>query len=210
MKRQRSALKPLTIILAGAAVLLALACGGDSDATTRIAELMDVPVLSEQLLPEWSEEEKAGLNLTAVCPSPVSRTIFAEESSKLLRGPNGERARSGTVLFSEHGEAPDYAQEVFADAPSCAQQLLQSWLSEAVALESVAEQSVGDEAVTLAGSSDAVSTSAILFRRDSFVVAVVLVGGDRDGLLLELAGALDTAIVGREGGWELSPVADEE
>jgi len=185
----------------------AASTNGEADAPTAEAlatrTAQDLPVLSSELLAGWSEEGEPGKKLSEACLTSGGRPIFTEKSSRLLLGPGGEQARSGTVLFSEQGDGPSYAQELFADAQTCVQELLESWLGksgEPAVLDS-ADQ-IGDGSITLIDGTT--STGAVFFRRDTAVVAVVVAGAD-EAELSELAGMLDEAIVSREGGWEVVP-----
>ena len=159
-----------------------------------LAALRDVPVLSEELVPDWSEEGVPGALLTEVCPSAEERVIFAEMASRPLLGPNQELAGSGDVFFFEQSDARPYTQELFADAAACSQALAEAWLGQNVSFAtSGIDEVVGEESFLITALD--VPGAAVFFRREEVVAAVVLLGPDSEQLLQELAQSLDQQII---------------
>ena len=122
--------------------------------------------------------------------------MFAEKTSRPLRGPNEERAGSGDVFFFEQSDARPYTQELFADAAACSQALAEAWLGQSVSFAtSGIDSAIGEEAFLIAALD--VPGAAVFFRQEEVVAAIVVLGPDSARLVEELARSLDEQIVAK-------------
>lgn len=159
--------------------------------------LRNVPVLSEESTSGWSEEGEAPAEkLTEVCPPSTARTPFADRTSPVLGGPNGETAVSAGVVFAEQSDTQPYAQELFADAAGCAQRLVAAWLDRSIAFRAGGPVDVGEASVLVVNVSGADPAAAIFFRHEEAVAAVVVVGAGADASVGPLARAVADELAG--------------
>ena len=90
--------------------------------------------------------------------------MFAEKTSRPLRGPNQERAGSGDVFFFEQSDARPYTQQLFTDAATCSQALGEAWLDQNASFATTGiDSAVGEDAFLITALD--VPGAAVFFRR---------------------------------------------
>ncbi len=162
---------------------------------TVVAELRQVPVISQESAPGWQEEGEPRAKLTQVCPSAVQRQPLAEDASRLLRRATGEQAGSSAVIYLEFSDGGAYARELFGGAATCAQALVRAWFDETTQFDpNTTQAGVGGESVLVQSASGATPAAALFFRRQAAVAAVAVVGPEGAQLVGQLAAVLDGAI----------------
>jgi hypothetical protein len=126
----------------------------------------------------------------------VTGEPFANEGSLLLRGRNGQVARSSTTIFLEQSQTRPYMQGLVGDAAGCASRLAEAWLDETIAFTVASESpAIAEESVLVTNSTGAAPAAAIFFRREEAIGAVLVVGEGSQSGANELAKNLDQQII---------------